>query len=190
MREKIYQQPWFIWLMIIVFFPLGLIFLWASDKYSKKIKLIVTGIFICLSAFSFLNTPPENTEDVQKPQTAAAEIPSAQGTDNQEPEKINHSPDAERVLQKLYDAEALKFGSDIPAKAGVSVTSYRQRESAPGFTESEGTFALSSKKGVTHQFVILWGKNSYDIIKVVIDGKQVLYDEDLRIKYMGKYEKK
>lgn len=94
------------------------------------------------------------------------------------------------MLQKLYDAKALKFGSDIPAKTSVSVTSCRQKESASGFTESEGTFALSSEKGQTHQFAILWGKNSYDIIRVAIDGKQVLYNEDLRIKYMGKYEKK
>ena len=45
---KWYQKSWAIWLLIFVFWPVGLYLLWKYGNYSKTTKLVVTG-FIAIS---------------------------------------------------------------------------------------------------------------------------------------------
>lgn len=46
MNKKLYQKNWFIWLMLILFAPIGIILLWVNKKYSTKIRTILSGVFI------------------------------------------------------------------------------------------------------------------------------------------------
>lgn len=51
-KLKIYEKPWFIWVMVFCFWPVGLFLLWRSDIINKKRKYIGTGvvlIFLLLS---------------------------------------------------------------------------------------------------------------------------------------------
>lgn len=52
--EKFYNKVWFMWVMLIVFAPVGIYLLWRS-KYSKLAKIIITsvfGLFFILAVFS------------------------------------------------------------------------------------------------------------------------------------------
>lgn len=189
MEEKFYQKTWFIWLMIFIFWPVGLVLLWMSQKYSKKIKLIVTALFIAVVAFGISNSPNKSQEEqvastssTVTTETAKPEKSSQEATKSKDDE-FYHLSDAEKVLQDVYNNVALKAGVGAPT-VDVSFTSYRQWESAPGLTETDGEFELSSEEGLTHKFNIRWGKNSNDIIRIVIDGKRIYYNEDLQVKYM------
>lgn len=189
MKEKFYQKTWFIWLMIFIFWPVGLVLLWMSQKYSKKIKLIVTALFIAVVAFGISNSPNKSQEEqvastssTVTTETAKPEKSSQEATKPKD-DKYHHLADAENVLQKIYNDTALKLGVGAPT-VDVAFTSYRQWESAPGLTETDGEFELSSEDGLTHKFNIRWGKNSNDIIRIVIDGKRIYYNEDLQVKYM------
>lgn len=187
MEEKFYQKTWFIWLMIFVFWPVGLILLWMSKKYSQKVKLIVSAFFIAIIAFGMINSTNKNANEKSITSTTATETTKSE-KDQQESakpkdDKYHHLADAENVLQKIYNDTALKLGVGAPT-VDVAFTSYRQWESAPGLTETDGEFELSSEDGLTHKFNIRWGKNSNDIIRIVIDGKRIYYNEDLQVKYM------
>lgn len=179
MDDKFYQKAWFIWLMIFIFWPLGLILLWMSKKYNKKIKLIVTAIFVAVIAFGIINTSKSEEKQVDSTATVSTETAKKSKDD-----KYYHLSDAETVLQKVYSDTALKAGVGAPT-VDVAFSSYRQWESASGLTETDGEFELSSEKGLTHKFNIRWGKNSNDIIRIVIDGKRIYYNENLQEKYMN-----
>jgi len=52
---KFYQQNWFIWIMLFVFFPVGLFLLWQHSDYTNKTKWIITGL-ILLSVVWWMKT--------------------------------------------------------------------------------------------------------------------------------------
>ena len=43
-----YYKKWFVWLMVLVFFPVGLILMWKSPAFGTKTRAIVTGFFVLL----------------------------------------------------------------------------------------------------------------------------------------------
>lgn len=45
---KITEKAWFIFLMYIVFFPLGIFFMWKNKHCPKLVKIVVTIIFVLL----------------------------------------------------------------------------------------------------------------------------------------------
>lgn len=183
MNEKFYQKTWFIWVMILLFWPIGLLLLWKSDKYTTKIKAIISIIFILVISFAMLNSPSSTTKNEQTNSKNSVQTESVTKKSETQEDNYNHLNDAEKILQQIYDDNAMKLGVGAPT-VDVSFTSYRQWESAPGLTESDGNFELSSEQGLKHKFNIRWGKNSNDIIRIVIDGKRIYYNEDLQIKYM------
>ncbi len=49
---KFYEKTWFMWLMLVFFFPVGLFLLWKYSAYSNKAKGIITCLIIGLLIFS------------------------------------------------------------------------------------------------------------------------------------------
>lgn len=43
---KFYQQSWFIWIMLFLFFPVGLFLLWQYADYTTKSKGIITALIL------------------------------------------------------------------------------------------------------------------------------------------------
>lgn len=48
MSKKFYEQTWFIVLILIVFFPAGLVLVWTNKQWSQKGKIIATVIVAVL----------------------------------------------------------------------------------------------------------------------------------------------
>lgn len=77
-KQKISEKSWFIILWLILFFPVGLYFMWKSS-WNKIIKIIITIIFILAligaiaSPSSSVSTPPA-TSPVSAAETSAADI--------------------------------------------------------------------------------------------------------------------
>ena len=68
--EKIwYQKNWFMWIMVVIFFPIGLFLLWKYSNYKKSTKAIITIVIIGLIAISGSN--PKN--QTANPSTAVQE---------------------------------------------------------------------------------------------------------------------
>lgn len=67
-EKKFYQRDWFIVLMLIVFFPVGIFLMWKYTSWKKVAKIIVTVIFslILLSAI-FGDNEDNNNNEVKEP---------------------------------------------------------------------------------------------------------------------------
>lgn len=69
-----YYKTWFVVLMIIVFFPVGLVLMWKSPAFGTKTRVIVTAIFALLIAFA--PKPDTTTTRSTVPQTTAKPAPA------------------------------------------------------------------------------------------------------------------
>lgn len=64
-----YKKTWFVWLMMIMCFPIGLILIWTQSSYSKKTKGIITAVCLLLIAISMGSSGNKN--QTQKPKEVA-----------------------------------------------------------------------------------------------------------------------
>ena len=59
---KIYEKNWFIILMLVLFFPVGLFLMWKNAKWHKTVKIIVTALIVVIAIFSNGNKRSKNVE--------------------------------------------------------------------------------------------------------------------------------
>lgn len=64
MKKKLYKSNWFIILMLILFFPLGLVLMWAFADWRKLIKWIVTATIVLLGIISITIETPQDTSTI------------------------------------------------------------------------------------------------------------------------------
>lgn len=63
--RKFYTTEWFMWIMMLIFSPVGIYLLWKyCEKYSKNVKIIITVIFIIFFIYAINNDSqtPTNTK--------------------------------------------------------------------------------------------------------------------------------
>lgn len=59
---KIYEKNWFIILMLVLFFPVGLFLMWKNAKWHKTVKIIVTALIVVMAIFSNGSEESKNVE--------------------------------------------------------------------------------------------------------------------------------
>ena len=59
---KIYEKNWFIILMLVLFFPVGLFLMWKNAKWHKTVKIIISVLFAVMVIFSNGNEKSKNVE--------------------------------------------------------------------------------------------------------------------------------
>lgn len=66
--KKWYQKNIWIVIFLIIFFPVGLFLMWKYSSWGKKVKWIITGIFVFLFLIATLsNETPDTTIDDPQP---------------------------------------------------------------------------------------------------------------------------
>lgn len=95
---KWYRKKWFMWLMLICCWPIGLVFLYMHrSEYTRKkllqIAVLTFFVVVCLQAWSKLNQP-----ETQKQSSPVQTKQTEQVTDVPQPNSIN----AVAYLFKLY----------------------------------------------------------------------------------------
>ena len=59
---KIYEKNWFIILMLVLFFPVGLFLMWKNAKWNKTVKIIISVLFAAAVIFSNGSEESKNVE--------------------------------------------------------------------------------------------------------------------------------
>ena len=59
---KIYEKNWFIILMLVLFFPVGLFLMWKNAKWHKTVKIIISVLFAIMVIFSNGSKESKNVE--------------------------------------------------------------------------------------------------------------------------------
>jgi len=88
---KWYQKTQWIIVLLILFFPLGLLLMWTSAKWNKGVKWVITGLF----ALFFVMGAISNNSNKSASQTAVAHTSPVSPTNTSIP-----SPKAHRRLKK------------------------------------------------------------------------------------------
>lgn len=119
-----YYKKWFVWLMVLIFFPVGLALMWKSPLFGTKTRVIVTGFFALL-IIGGMNRDPNATTDSHVQQSTSAKPAPAPAPDTPPQKKI-----------KVYGPGQMKVGTDIPEGEYVAIGSGYLEVAA----NSSGTF--------------------------------------------------
>ena len=139
-RKIWYQKNWFMWIMVVIFFQIGLFLLWKYSNYKKSTKAIITIVIIGLIAISGSN--PKN--QTANPSTAVQETQTKTTDTEKKPDTITKKEEV-KVSQESKNAlkKAELYGNTMNmSKAGV----YYQLTSDFGekFTEEEAQYAINN----------------------------------------------
>lgn len=89
-----------------------------------------------------------------------------------------------KVLTSYYQDAATKAGVGVPV-IDEGIADYDQWESVKGkLMVTKNTYTLAGVKGIKHDYVMTWRMKTGELVKVVIDGKKIMYNEDLMWKAM------
>lgn len=139
MSKKFYEQTWFIVLILIVFFPAGLVLVWTNKQWSQKGKIIATVIVAVLVILglggrsrSLKGTQPENVTNVteatsetttQEETTTLSETTVQEETTTAESEEETDIDTHESVRQLIETVSAMYF-QDISVTYDEETDSY------------------------------------------------------------------
>lgn len=107
-EKKFYQKGWFMWLMLIIFFPIGLYLLWKNPDYSKKAKIIITTVLAVFLIFGHNSKDTKKVQNVSKGNVQASQTKPA-NTDKDTKQKLEYEQ------KKQASSEILKILNDMPA---------------------------------------------------------------------------
>lgn len=190
-RLPFYQKTWFVVLTLIIFYPVGLILLWLSPEFKRKTKTYITLFFIIILAIGFsINTTSENdTANPPKASAVAQETPKTETT-VKEPEKApnrNYFAMSENALKSYYKALAEQAGTGVP-NVDARLMTYKDWQSAEGMQVSQGTFYLAGNENIEHSYSMTWRQKTGQLIKLIINGKKIFYDEETAWAAMDDYD--
>lgn len=114
MEKKFYQKSWFVILALIVFFPAGLYLMWKNTTWSKKVKVIISIVFV-LIVINAATNKDNKKQPVDQPQTAQQQSNKAE---NKQPAK-EKKKDFEDWTIDVEGVGKLKGG--ISSNVGIAV---------------------------------------------------------------------
>lgn len=108
---KWYQNNWATWLFLILFFPVGLFFLWKFSSYSTKTKSIISIIFVALVLGSAFGSDKQDNNNKQSV-TVKKEAPMPVGEEAEKAEIVNiiknstkNADFRDATITKIYNAD-------------------------------------------------------------------------------------
>lgn len=133
-NKKWYQKTWGIILLLFLFFPVGLFFMWKYARWSKKAKWIITGVFIFVFIVS-LNKPNETSVSTQQTTDTS---PTVQQEEAQQ--VIQDSFTKDEALQKVQSYQLQKDFPDVGISKGATVLDYYNARGEIPAIKNEGWY--------------------------------------------------
>ena len=136
MSKKFYEQTWFIVLILIVFFPAGLVLVWTNKQWSQKGKIIATAIVAVLVILGLggrnrglKETQPETVTEVTSETTTQEETTTLSETTVQEETTTAESEegtdiDTHESVRQLIETVSAMYFQDISVTYDEETDSY------------------------------------------------------------------
>lgn len=113
--KKFYQKTWFIWLMLIFFFPVGVFLLWKFSTYSKKARIIISVIFAFLFIFQLTN----HSDKSPSTSPATSQQQAASSANVNETPKENKPAEVQQEQQPVQAQQPRKYTGNGPHGEGI-----------------------------------------------------------------------
>lgn len=118
-EKSFYQKAWFAWLMLVVFFPIGIFLLWRYSHHSIWVRGAVSFFFVIALMTSMMSNGNRSDDNSDRPVTAkmATDIskeeksPNLKNTDNKKNTKPVEAPKRETYNWNTKDIDAIQNGN-------------------------------------------------------------------------------
>jgi len=132
--KKWHQKPWATWLFLVLFFPVGLVFLWKNKHYSTKANGIITAVVLVFAIIVGV------TGEEEPNSTASATADNEQEeTDDEKASKESEADEKEKSEDTSSTKETLtaKDGLVVVMVDGVEVFDIKTFQSMDAVKELE-----------------------------------------------------
>lgn len=116
MIMKLYEKNWFIIVMLVVFFPVGLYLMWAKTNWSKAAKIIVTVAIAILGMIAFV-TDDDTEETKPKQETSQTAHKTEEKAEDTKQHEKKETPKKDTVDQNKvshrYQSDVERYVSKV-----------------------------------------------------------------------------
>ncbi|MDD3186762.1 MAG: Ltp family lipoprotein [Anaerostipes sp.] len=141
-KEKFYTKTWFVILMIIFIFPVGLFLMWKYNKFSKTARIIISAIF----AISFIgNVMFGGSDETTNSSKTTTEATTEKATAKTTAEKQTTKTTTEKATTEKATTEATTEATTTERQATTG------EENALSKAYSYLDYSAFSKKGLIKQ---------------------------------------
>lgn len=97
---KFYERTWFVIIMLIFFFPLGLFLMWKFKDWTKGVKWIVTIVVVLVAILGFATDENDGEEKKQETNTTTDSKEDSKDSKKDNAEKNNSKKDTKTKEEK------------------------------------------------------------------------------------------
>lgn len=162
-QPKFYEQQWFMWLMLVLFAPVGIFLMWKfNDTLKKKTKIILTVVFVIFFLIMMINNGGEtNTGETKSP---SDDVTISDESNNKKIEVIDFSSMVEHEILTWCNENNLNCNfkreySNSVAKDGYIKQSVNAKETVSENTKITITFSLGKEPTVSQQNAVKKAKS-------------------------------
>lgn len=162
-ENKFYEQQWFMWVMLVLFPPIGIFLLWKfNNTLKKKTKIILTVIFATFFLIIMINNGDEtNTNEIKPPSN---DVQISDESNNKKIEVIDFSSMAEHEILTWCNENNLNCNfkreySNSVAKDGYIKQSVNAKEKVSENTKITITLSLGEEPTVSQQNAVKKAKS-------------------------------
>ena len=183
-ETKWYGKPWFMWLMLIICWPIGAYLLYRHrEKYPHKSLKYIAGITFCIWAFLGFIQPAMNSNKSIKSSTQETTQTSVSSTSSTVLSSKNSNSSSYFELSEKEIEKALNTNV-----AGMNLSDYWEMEHEDtGLADVKGSFDLNGEK---HTFRARFISGTNEAVLLKIDDKKVFFNENRQDEVMDAHYKK
>lgn len=167
-----YKQPAIIILLLIFFFPVGLLLMWVNTNWNKKVKIAITGFFLFMVVVGSFSDPSENkvAESTKNAQ------PTPNVINNTEPTPTP-SKEVKKSLGITYDQITKGFDKYIPEITRSDLRDGRERYLGSSKDSLSTLEIIGPKQDVESVSLLIFAsKDALENVDSVIIFSNLLYN--------------
>lgn len=110
-NDKVYEQNWFMWLMLIFITPVGIFLMWKYKKFNQKVRIILSSLFGAYFIFMMIATQIDEAKIKENQKKEAIKI-EAQKKAEAEKKKAEAEKKKQEELLKPSEFEGITVGQE------------------------------------------------------------------------------
>lgn len=164
-NQKISQKTWFIILLIIVFFPIGLYLMWKNKKFNKVTRIVITALFVIFIIGNLGDKPDSQLENRDREQTVSSDnnkdllaknndLHDEIKEDNETNEEINNDNTTNNIISDIENTDNINATKD-ENKDEVNTEKVTEKSTSSSLANIEKD--TIQYKGVTYKIISVEG---------------------------------
>lgn len=166
-KQSVTQKTWFIILFLIVFWPVGLFFMWKNKKFSKVVRIIIT-VVLAIGVIGYIGGLGNSDDKV--PTSPSTEVSETETTDV-EPAVEKEEPEMTKAQENAY--KSAKSYLDFSAFSRDGLIQQLSSEYGEGYKKEDAEFAVNL---LEENNEVDWNEQAYKSAKSYLEFQSFSLD--------------